>query len=243
MKHPSKYEPAPQPAQRPGAHPSCCGDCYGGNHGNGGHARDCDFRPRRVFDHMDHLNQNDKLGRRLHRIAEDIKDSDWWLSWVGRPERKAKDVTPTTVAGEIVTSHVMGDPMVALYQQWAADYEIHRQSATSRPSEGWVYVMAMVPDLDPRRLKVGFTSGDPAARMRSLRTACPTMKLLGAWPGTRECERAAHDAVDGRIEGSEIFHVRDVAATLAQVESVVSCVNAQAHDHCEAEPTEPQDSS
>jgi hypothetical protein len=55
---------------------------------------------------------------------------------------------------------------------------------------GYFYIIQLVPDLDGRRLKFGFTNS-LEARLQAHRTASPTAILLASWPCQRAWEQAA----------------------------------------------------
>ena len=80
---------------------------------------------------------------------------------------------------------------------------------------GFFYVIQLVPDLDPKRVKLGFAS-NVATRLAEHRTAAPTAKLLKLWPCKRNWERTAIDAlaVGGRLILNEVFEFSDVEALI-----------------------------
>jgi len=59
---------------------------------------------------------------------------------------------------------------------------------------GVFYVIQLVPELDPRRVKFGFAES-LEQRFQQHRTAAPTAKVLAAWPCKRSWELAAMDAL------------------------------------------------
>ncbi|HET6882900.1 MAG TPA: type II toxin-antitoxin system VapC family toxin [Pirellulales bacterium] len=59
---------------------------------------------------------------------------------------------------------------------------------------GVFYVVQLVPELDPNRVKLGFAD-DAAARLAQHRTAAPTAKLLKTWPCKRSSEFTVIDAL------------------------------------------------
>ncbi len=90
-----------------------------------------------------------------------------------------------------------------------------------RPSAGWIYAVAIVPDIDLCRIKVGFTERSIEKRLAQFRTANPTAMLLGLWPGDRGSERAAHDALPGRVGTSEVFQVNDLVAAFEVIDRAI----------------------
>jgi hypothetical protein len=76
---------------------------------------------------------------------------------------------------------------------------------------GVFYVIQLVPDLDPKRLKLGFAES-LEQRLSQHRTAAPTVRVLRAWPRKRPWELAAIDALtrDGcRLTLNEVFECED----------------------------------
>lgn len=72
---------------------------------------------------------------------------------------------------------------------------------------GVFYVIQLVPDLDPKRLKLGFAEG-LEQRLSQHRTAAPTARVLRAWPCKRVWERTAMDALtrqECRLILNEVF--------------------------------------
>lgn len=94
-----------------------------------------------------------------------------------------------------------------------------RIEATSLVSAfgGWIYAVALVPELDARRIKVGFTENPVGRRLAQYRTANPTALLVGLWEGDRYSEQLAHVALRGRIGASEVFHVENLDESLESI--------------------------
>jgi len=70
-------------------------------------------------------------------------------------------------------------------------------TASGKPVElenGCFYVIQLVPELDPRRIKLGFAI-DLADRLSQHRTAAPTAKVLKSWPCKRAWELTAMDCL------------------------------------------------
>jgi len=79
---------------------------------------------------------------------------------------------------------------------------------------GHFYLVRLVPDLDPNRVKLGFTTS-LEARLAAHRTAAPTAELVRCWPCRATWEAAAIAAattVGCRQIGPEVFVVGDVEA-------------------------------
>jgi len=81
---------------------------------------------------------------------------------------------------------------------------------------GVFYVVQLVPDLDPRRLKLGFAV-DMNERLSQHRTAAPTAACLRAWPCRRSWESTVIDSVTRtgcRLIISEVYEADDVGELL-----------------------------
>jgi hypothetical protein len=77
---------------------------------------------------------------------------------------------------------------------------------------GVFYVIQLVPDLDPRRLKLGFAES-LEQRLSQHRTAAPTARVLRAWPCKRSWELTAIDALTREGCGlilNEVFECDDL---------------------------------
>lgn len=83
---------------------------------------------------------------------------------------------------------------------------------------GVFYVVQLVPELDPNRIKLGFAE-DVDARLAQHRTAAPTAKVLKTWPCKRSWEFTAIDAIASsgcRLILNEVYDCRDVDRLLAR---------------------------
>jgi hypothetical protein len=79
---------------------------------------------------------------------------------------------------------------------------------------GIFYVIQLVPELDPKRLKLGFAESIDQ-RLSQHRTAAPTAKVLRAWPCKRTWELTAMDSLtrlDCRLILNEVFECDDPEA-------------------------------
>jgi hypothetical protein len=77
---------------------------------------------------------------------------------------------------------------------------------------GVFYIIQLIPELDPRRIKLGFA--DYAnSRLSQHRTSSPTAKLLKTWPCKRSWETTIIDAlssVGGSLILNEVFVFDDI---------------------------------
>ena len=86
-----------------------------------------------------------------------------------------------------------------------------RSSAITSGDVGFFYVIQLVPELDPKRVKLGFAE-NVEQRLSQHRTAAPTAKLLKSWPCRKVWEQTAIDALtrDGcRLILNEVFECDD----------------------------------
>ncbi|MEW6252455.1 MAG: hypothetical protein AB1716_17590 [Planctomycetota bacterium] len=81
---------------------------------------------------------------------------------------------------------------------------------------GVFYVVQLVPDLDPLRLKLGFAA-DMNERLSQHRTAAPTATCVRIWPCRRSWELAAIDCITRvgcRLIINEVYEADDVDAAV-----------------------------
>lgn len=102
-----------------------------------------------------------------------------------------------------------------------ASFPSPRSGATAVPEDlGSFYVVQLVPDLDPRRLKLGFAA-DVEQRLREHRTAAPTAVVRQRWPCRRHWERTAIDCATAsqcRTMTSEVFECDEVDALVRRLD-------------------------
>ena len=81
---------------------------------------------------------------------------------------------------------------------------------------GVFYVIQLVPELDPRRVKLGFAD-DLKARLMQHRTSAPTAKVVKSWPCKRSWESTAMEAlaaVQCRLILNEVFECSSLDALI-----------------------------
>ena len=81
---------------------------------------------------------------------------------------------------------------------------------------GYFYVIQLVPELDPLRIKFGFAS-NVDARLSAHRTSAPTAELVKAWTCKQSWERAVIDSVTRigcQLIASEVFVCDDLGALI-----------------------------
>src|SRR5262249_22098628 len=87
---------------------------------------------------------------------------------------------------------------------------------------GVFYVIRLVPELDPRRLKLGFAD-DLLSRLGQHRTAAPSAAVVQSRPCKRAWERAVMDcltAVNCLLILTEAFECDDVDALIARADAL-----------------------
>ena len=84
--------------------------------------------------------------------------------------------------------------------------------------QGWFYVIQIVPDLAPNRVKLGF-SGNVDARLQAHRASAPTAYLVRMWPCKRTWERAVMDSATRtgcKLIANEVFECDDIDNLVAR---------------------------
>ena len=85
-------------------------------------------------------------------------------------------------------------------------------SKTVENEAGFFYVIQLIPELDARRIKLGFAY-DVNDRLTQHRTSAPTAKLLKAWPCKRSWEGTVIDAlalVSGKLILNEVYEFEEI---------------------------------
>ncbi len=93
---------------------------------------------------------------------------------------------------------------------------------------GVFYVIQLVPDLDPRRLKLGFAES-LEQRLSQHRTAAPTARVLRAWPCKRSWEPTVIDALTRngcRLILNEVFECDEPEALVKRGDAFFSMLPA-----------------
>lgn len=138
----------------------------------------------------------------------------------------------TPDSGGQLTLTVSG-PEAALIRRTRAEQGF---SGTQRPVEnevGHFYFIQLVPELDPKRIKLGFADSVPN-RLQQHRTSAPTAKLLKSWPCRRSWERTAIDAVaaaGGALILNEVFEFADIDAAIQRADHFFSLLPKPSAQH------------
>jgi hypothetical protein len=86
---------------------------------------------------------------------------------------------------------------------------------------GLIYAIALIPEVTPFRVKVGYTERGVGERLRKYLTPCPTAVVMGAWSAHRSDEQRVHDALPERLGDSEVFLCNDVEPLLDAIDRVL----------------------
>lgn len=84
--------------------------------------------------------------------------------------------------------------------------------------QGHFYVIQIVPDLAPKRVKLGFAS-DVGNRLQAHRTSAPTAWIATSWPCMRSWELAAIASATRtgcQLVGGEVFDCEDLEALISR---------------------------
>lgn len=129
------------------------------------------------------------------------------------------------------TLETRGQPTLALSVEQAERLSALRavQGYSGSPSAriapvvnaGFFYVISLIPEFDPRRVKLGFAQ-DVQGRLGAHRTAAPTAQLVKSWPCRRSWESVAIESIT-RTEctqiGQEVFDCVDLDRLVMRAEA------------------------
>lgn len=101
--------------------------------------------------------------------------------------------------------------------------------ASQRNGEiGWFYVIQLVPEIAPGRIKLGFAQS-AERRLDVHRVSSPTAELVKTWRCKRTWEQTAIDSVTregcrkiGKVIGAEVFDTEDLPAVVDRANSFFS---------------------
>ena len=89
---------------------------------------------------------------------------------------------------------------------------------------GVFYIIQLVPELDPKRIKFGFAD-DAASRLGQHRTSAPTATVLKTWPCRRSWEGTIIDALSSfgcNLIMNEVFECSDLDTLTAKADELFS---------------------
>lgn len=87
---------------------------------------------------------------------------------------------------------------------------------------GFFYVIQLVPELDPKRIKLGFAA-DVTIRLSQHRTSAPTATILRAWPCKRSWESTVIDILascGGKLILNEVYEFVSIQSLLTHAEQL-----------------------
>lgn len=86
---------------------------------------------------------------------------------------------------------------------------------------GVVYAVALIPEITPFRIKIGYSARYAGDRLSAFRTACPTAVIVGAWSAEPFDEARVHAALPNRIGASEVFICNDIEVLLTEIDGLL----------------------
>lgn len=108
-------------------------------------------------------------------------------------------------------------------QRYAREAQRSLDARPRSPMEatGDIYVVALIPEIYPGRLKIGFTTRGAVARAQDFLTTNPSARLLRSWPALASDEEIVLSSVPGRIGRSEVFDSEDVTAVIDLIDRLI----------------------
>ena len=110
----------------------------------------------------------------------------------------------------------------------AADLAKLKDSLTnkSHSENGFFYMIALIPEYNRGRIKVGFAS-NVEERLGNHRTAAPTAELVRCWPCKRAFEKTIIAALSslGKQVRNEVYDFPNVDLIVAKAETLFSLLN------------------
>ncbi len=94
--------------------------------------------------------------------------------------------------------------------------------------QGYLYAVDLIPNLQPARVKIGYTIRPVQALLVRARAFCPTAELLGSWPALAMVEGVVCREVRGRIGTSGVFLCDNLPHLLASLSA--TCTSARPRD-------------
>ena len=92
---------------------------------------------------------------------------------------------------------------------------------SARAPNGLIYIVQMLPEVAPWRIKIGHTRMTVGKRLNSYRTLCPNAVVLAFWAGSTSQEQTLLRSIDGRIRKSEVFDCDNLESVLVRVDRLL----------------------
>ena len=156
------------------------------------------------------------------RLGLDRSNARKWLLRNGFHFLKIR--TPET-RGQLTLAMPEQDVQAAVELRKRQGFPVGRQRGAAITSQdvkngGCFYIVQLVPEFEPNRIKLGFTT-NINQRLASYRTIAPTAKLVKTWPCRFSWEQAAIACAVGdqckRI-GPEIYDCTDLDSVIARLD-------------------------
>jgi len=122
---------------------------------------------------------------------------------------------PTLVVTEIQSEEIIAKRLLEY-----GDFTDQSAGEVVITDHGFFYIIQLVPELDPRRVKLGFAV-NVNDRLTQHRTSAPTASCLRSWPCKRTWEVTAMDCIThttSRLIFSEVFECEDVEQLVQRAE-------------------------
>ncbi len=90
--------------------------------------------------------------------------------------------------------------------------------------DGYFYVIQLIPELAPNRVKLGFAADVPS-RLQAHRTSAPTAQAIKAWPCKRSWEIAAMASltrIESTLIANEVYECEDLPSLISRGDTFFS---------------------
>jgi predicted GIY-YIG superfamily endonuclease len=101
----------------------------------------------------------------------------------------------------------------ALVKKYRSEQGFNYDGKIIEAESGYFYIIQLVPELDPKRIKLGYTN-DLKDRLSQHKTAAPTAIIVKSWPCKRTWELTIMDSlssVNCKHILNEVFECEDIA--------------------------------
>jgi hypothetical protein len=108
----------------------------------------------------------------------------------------------------LAVSATDADALRQARQQWISGEPVN----SDRNGKGWFYIVQPLPDLEPSRIKLGFSANNEQ-RLASYRTICPDATIVKTWPCRftwEQCAIASATRIECKQIGQELFHCENL---------------------------------
>jgi hypothetical protein len=155
------------------------------------------------FGRPDDLPTSDDLGDRMDVILDALKRERREVERLTAENKRLRRIAAADLAPKIRRV-----PRVSLVE------DLH-------DAPGSIYAIALAPELEPFRVKVGYSGDGVIERLDRFRTVCPTAIIVATYPAAPSDEARLLAALPGRIGRSEVFICGNVEAFLDEIERIL----------------------